>query len=126
MNLRANRQSFLKEAYNFECKCQVCALPEKERIESEKRREEYVALEKSFETQEKMSTTTLNRTLELLKIEFGPYGVVDKTQGIYMTAMAYCLLNKCMVWAQLYMKLAYDAHVIMKGKDHPESKRFGF
>lgn len=124
----AERQTFLKDAFGFDCKCNTCTLPPAELRDSDARRVLIQRLDKAIGDPDRMATKPVeslrdcHSLLETLKQEFKEYTGAHGCR-LYYDAFQICISHGDQARASAFAEKAHKARVCCEGEDSPESKK---
>ena len=109
------RQADLKKAWKFECTCELCSLPLEKRKEVDDICAQHCLLD---------SDLTLRNILKIFELVAHVYGRVPPFCVCEFAPKAYemALENGDLNMAKRFIQLAYDSHVIVFGRDDPDTK----
>lgn len=124
----AERRTFLKNAFGFDCKCSTCTLPPAELRDSDDRRVLIQRLDEAIGDPYRMATKPMeslrdcHSLLKTLKKEFKHYTGAHGCR-LYYDAFQICISHGDQARASAFAEKAYKARVCCDGENSPETKR---
>ncbi|UKZ87714.1 uncharacterized protein TrAFT101_003486 [Trichoderma asperellum] len=124
----AERQTFMKRHFGFDCGCSLCSAPYPQRLKSDHRIQTVAQLERclvfyfsDFNTTDYAGGLIFAFTMfKKLKAE----GACDaRFPGVYHTAFKMAVKNGDTTRAKIFAERAYAARVLVEGDDSPEAVR---
>lgn len=126
-----SRQSYLKNAFGFNCKCNLCSISPAEIQESDHRRDQMELLDASIGNPVRVMSSPdwclqdCHSLLQILEKEFNG-NAVALIARLYYDAFQISIIHGDQARAYVFAERGYRSRVICEGEDSPESKRMKF